>query len=90
MNETEYRPLGTADGTCSDINAGQGVSVAVETERGGAPYEMCRLAGTDLGMRSVLVARFGPYTQEEFVDNQEYDREDVPFPRHPRARSPTW
>jgi hypothetical protein len=83
VNETEYRPLGTADGTCSGINADQGVSVAIETERGGAPYEMCRLAGVDLGMRYVLVARFGPYAQEEFAHNQEYDGEDVPSPDTP-------
>ncbi|MFJ4204384.1 hypothetical protein ACIP2Y_32800 [Streptomyces sviceus] len=90
VNETEYRPLGMADGTCSGINPGQGVSVATETERGGAPYEMCRLADADLGVRYVLVASFGPYAQEEFADNQEYDGEDVPSPDTPAHDRRPW
>lgn len=85
VNEDEHQPLGTADGTCFGIPMAPGVSIATETDRGDAPYEVCRLAGADLSKRYVLLAEFGPYAQEAFVDYQEYGGEDVPSPALPAA-----
>ncbi|MBA2944911.1 hypothetical protein [Streptomyces himalayensis] len=85
VNEDEYEPLGTAGGTCSGIPTAPGVSIATETDRGGAPYEICRLADADLSTRYVLEAEFGPYAEEAFVDYQEHDygAEDLPSPDIP-------
>ncbi|MFI6013087.1 hypothetical protein ACIBAG_30450 [Streptomyces sp. NPDC051243] len=84
VNEDEYKPLDTADGTCSGIPTGQGVSIATETKRGHAPYEICRLAGADLNKRYSLLAEYGPYAQEAFIDYQEYGaEEEFPSPDVP-------
>ncbi|AZQ37800.1 hypothetical protein EJ357_33660 [Streptomyces cyaneochromogenes] len=84
VNEDEYKPLDTADGTCSGIPTAPGVSIATETARGDAPYEVCRLAGADLSKRYVLAAEFGPLAQESFVNYQEFGgEEDLPSPDVP-------
>ncbi|KUN98549.1 hypothetical protein [Streptomyces caeruleatus] len=83
VKEDAYEPLGTAAGTCSGIPTARGVAVATETDRGNAPYEVCRLSDADLDTRYVLEAEFGPYAQEEFARNQEYGREDGPSPDVP-------
>ncbi|MGP3953205.1 hypothetical protein [Streptomyces sp. 7N604] len=78
VNEDEYEPLGTADGTCSGIPAAHGVEIATETARRGAPHETCRLADTDLRKRYVLEADYGPYAQERLLGYEENDDEDTP------------
>jgi hypothetical protein len=83
VTEDEYKPLGTADGTCSGISTAQGVSIARETARGGAPYEVCWLSDADFTTRYVLAAVFGPYAQEQFVAYQEYGEQDTPYPDTP-------
>ncbi|MFF0010289.1 hypothetical protein [Streptomyces sp. NPDC005374] len=84
VSEDEYEPLRTAGGTCSGIPTARGVSVATETDRGGAPYEICRLADADVSTRYILSARFGPYAQEAYADYQERSYgEGMPSPDIP-------
>ncbi|MET9661946.1 hypothetical protein [Streptomyces sp. NPDC006510] len=78
VNEDEYEPLRTADGTCSGIPAARGVVIATETARGGAPYETCRLADADHSTRYVLEAHYGPYAQERLLGYEEEPHDDVP------------
>ncbi|MFF4057367.1 hypothetical protein ACFYZ8_12930 [Streptomyces sp. NPDC001668] len=70
VSEDSRKPLRAADGTCSGIPTAQGVSVATETDRGGAPYEICRLSDADARARYLLKARFGPYAQEMYSNYQ--------------------
>ncbi|KUL42863.1 hypothetical protein [Streptomyces regalis] len=83
VNEDAYEPLGTAEGTCSGIPTARGVSIATETDRASAPYEVCRLSDADVSTRYVLEAEFGPYAQKAFANYQEYGREDTPSPDIP-------
>ncbi|MEU0397287.1 hypothetical protein ABZ208_31860 [Streptomyces sp. NPDC006208] len=78
VNEDEYKPLGTADGTCSDVPAARGVAIATETARGGAPHETCRLADTGLRTRYVLAANYGPYAQEQLLGYENEQIDDTP------------
>lgn len=87
VSKDAYEPLDTADGTCSGIPTAQRMSIAAETDRGGAPYEIGRLADADLNAAYVLGAECGPYAQEAFVDYLEYGAEDTPSldgPAHQR------
>ncbi|GGN88178.1 hypothetical protein GCM10011579_081710 [Streptomyces albiflavescens] len=89
VNEDEYKPLSTADGTCSGISAARGVATATETDREGAPHETCRLADADLRTRYVLEADYGPYAQERLLRYEEESSEDTPStdtPAHHRDR----
>ncbi|MFD0340052.1 hypothetical protein ACFVH0_15395 [Streptomyces sp. NPDC127117] len=89
VNDDEYEPLGTADGTCSGIPAGRGTAIATETARGGAPHETCRLADADRRKRYVLEADYGPYARERLLRYEEGPMEDIPngdTPAHDRDR----
>lgn len=78
VNEDEYKPLGTADGTCSGLPAAHGMAIATETARGGAPHETCRLADAGLRTRYVLDADYGAYAQERLLRYEENPGEDTP------------
>ncbi|MFD4857316.1 hypothetical protein [Streptomyces atratus] len=78
VNQDEYEPLRTADGTCSGIPAARGVTIATETARAGAPHETCRLADADNSTRYELEADYGPYAQERFLGYEEESYDDVP------------
>jgi hypothetical protein len=73
VTEDEYQPLRTADGTCSGIFTAKEVTLATETDRGDAPYEVCRLSDADTSTRYFLKGQFGPYAQEAYADYQEFD-----------------
>ncbi|MER5279153.1 hypothetical protein ABT025_25880 [Streptomyces sp. NPDC002809] len=83
VNEDEYEPLGTADGTCSGLPVAHGMVTATETARGGAPHETCRLADAGLRTRYVLEADYGPYAQERFLRYEDDPDEDTPNTRTP-------
>lgn len=72
VTEDEYQPLRTADGTCSGISTAKEVTLATETDRRGAPYEICRLSDADTSARYLLKGQFGPYAQEAYADYQEF------------------
>ncbi|WP_405689847.1 hypothetical protein [Streptomyces sp. NBC_00057] len=89
VNEDEYKPLGTADGTCSGIPAARGMAIVTETARGGAPHETCRLADAGHRTRYVLEADYGPYAQEQLLRYEEEHYEGTPnsdTPAHHRDR----
>ncbi|WP_405401977.1 hypothetical protein [Streptomyces sp. NBC_01104] len=85
VNEDEYKPLGTSDGTCSGVPAAHGMAIATETARGGAPHETCRLADAGLSTRYVLEADYGPYAQERLLGHErDEDTPDTGTPAHYR------
>lgn len=89
VNEDEYKPLGTAGGTCSGIPSARGVAIATETARGGAPHETCRLADADLRKRYILEGDYGPYAQQRLLGYEEDAHEVAPSadtPAHYRDR----
>lgn len=89
VDETEYRPLGTADGTCSGINAGQGVSVATGDRARGSAVRSVSTGGP--GPRCALRpgGQVRPLHAGGVRRQPGVRRGARAVPRHSRARSPT-